>query len=544
MNPAVEELELAESYLAEWLSSMGLGVEYVRAEGNTLYYRGDNNGEIPVLDLVGGFGSVILGHNNPEIVTYAKSLLDGQTPVHAQISRHPYAYDVARKINTIIQRELGDSEPYFAIFANSGAEAIEAAIKHAELDRVMKLAELGKDIEANIEKAQAAVRESTAVVSEGAFDVVGVSERTPDGVGLDRLVAAIRSINSARMDTPPIFLALEGSFHGKLVGSVQLTHNVSFRTPFKLLAAQCRFVPVDRSEILAEVIHSEQMVLFDLTVDNGVVQVVPRDFPIFCAFVLEPIQGEGGIKVLGGEFAQQVQQACAAVDCPIIIDEIQSGMGRSGAFFASSLIGLRGDYYTLAKSLGGGIAKAAMMLVRRSRYRREFELMHSSTFAKDSFSTLIASRTLDLLEADNGKAYRLAEERGNRLLAMLRAIRDDFGAVVKEVRGKGLMIGLEFHDQSDSDSEIIREHARAGVLALVAAGYLLRAHSIRIFPTASAVNTLRFEPSVYLTDAEIDHADSGLRGLCAVLRDQDGKSLLGTSRGGCWALSTFSSHKE
>lgn len=528
MNPAVEEAELAEPYLAEFLSSVGLGVEYVRGEGNTLYYRGDNDDEIPVLDFAGGYGSVILGHNHPEIVAYAKSLLDGQIPVHAQFSRHPYANDFARKINTIIQRELGDFEPYSVIFANSGAEAIEAAIKHAELDRVMKLAALGEDIEANLEKARAAVRDGAAVVSDDAFDVVGTSERTPGGVGLDSLVASIRSINIARMDTPPIFLALEGAFHGKLVGSVQLTHNVSYRIPFKLLAAQCRFVPVDRPEALAKVIEVEQTTLLDLAVDNGVVQVVECGLPIFCAFVLEPIQGEGGINVLGGEFAQQIQEACAAIDCPIIIDEIQSGMGRSGAFLASSLIGLRGDYYTLAKSLGGGIAKAAVMLVRRSRYRREFELVHSSTFAKDSFSTLIASRMLDLLEADNGKAYRLAEERGSRLLAMLRAIRDDFGAVVKEVRGEGLMIGLEFHDQSDSTSEVIREHARAGVFGYAAAGYLLRAHAIRIFPTASAVNTLRFEPSVYLTDAEIDHADSGLRSLCTVLRDQDGKRLLGT----------------
>lgn len=527
MNPAVEKSELAEPYLAEWLSSVGLGVEYIRAQGNTLYYRGDNGEEIPVLDFAGGYGSVILGHNNPEIVAYAKSLLDGQTPVHAQFSRHPYANDVARKINTIIQRELGGSEPYSAIFANSGAEAIEAAIKHAELDRVMKLAELAEDIEVNIERARAAAREGAVVMSDGPFDAIGTSERMPGDVELDRLVAALRSTNQGRMDTPPIFLALEGSFHGKLVGSVQLTHNVAYRTPFRSLAAQCRFVPVDQPEALTRIIYSEQAILLDLAVDNGVVHVVERDLPLFCAFVLEPVQGEGGINVLGGEFVRHVQQMCVAIDCPIIIDEIQSGMGRSGAFLASSRIGLRGDYYTLAKSLGGGIAKAAVMLVRRSRYRREFELVHSSTFAKDSFSTLIAGRMLDLLEADNGRAYRLAEERGNKLLAMLRAIRDDFATVVKDVRGVGLMIGVEFHDQSDSTSEIIREHARAGVFGYVAAGYLLRAHAIRIFPTASAANTLRFEPSIYLTDAEIDHADSGLRALCTVLRDQDGTSLLG-----------------
>jgi acetylornithine/succinyldiaminopimelate/putrescine aminotransferase len=209
-----------------------------------------------------------------------------------------------------------------------------------------------------------------------------------------------------------------------------------------------------------------------------------------------------------------------------IVDEIQSGMGRSGAFFASSHIGLQGDYYTMAKSLGGGIAKAGLTLVRGSLYRRDFELVHSSTYAKDSFSTLIAAKTVDLLEADGGRAYRQAAERGDQLMTMLRGLRDEFGTVVKDVRGRGMMVGLEFHDQSASSSDIIREQAQAGLLGYLFSGYLLRAHSIRIFPTASATNTLRFEPSVYLTDAEIAHAESGLRALIALIKDQDGETLL------------------
>ncbi|MFI1628164.1 aminotransferase class III-fold pyridoxal phosphate-dependent enzyme [Streptomyces noursei] len=111
---------------------------------------------------------------------------------------------------------------------------------------------------------------------------------------------------------------------------------------------------------------------------------------------------------------------------------------------------MRGDYYTLSKSLGGGIAKASITLIRGSRYRTDFEPMHSSTFAKDGFSTLIAGKVIDLLEQNDGEAYRLAEERGNRLLSELRAIHADFPDIVKDVRGKGLMIGMEFHDQSDA----------------------------------------------------------------------------------------------
>lgn len=530
----VEKLELAEPHLAGWLSSLGLGVEYIRSQGNTLFYRDDQGAEIPVLDLVGGYGSAILGHNNPEIVAYAKSLLDQGTPIHAQFSRHPYANDLAWKINGILQREFGTDEHYSAVFANSGAEAVEVAVKHAELDRVMKVAALGEEIEANLEKARAAVRSGARVSTEGAAQLLGPEANLPDaadtdtdaGTAIDRLIDAVRAANGERMTARPVFLAPEGSFHGKLVGSVQLTHNAGYRTPFTALAAQCRFVPLDQPEALEKTVAEERRTVLDLTVEEDVVRLTERDLPVICAFILEPIQGEAGIRVLDQTAVRRIQRVCATIDCPIIVDEVQSGMGRSGAFFASSHLGLQGDYYTLAKSLGGGIAKAALTLIRGSRYRTDFELVHSSTFAKDSFSTLIAGRTVDLLEADDGRAYRLAAERGDQLLAMLGRLKEEFGDVVKDVRGKGLMVGLEFHDQSDSTSEIIREQAQAGLLGYLFAGYLLRVHAIRIFPTASATNTLRLEPSVYLTDDEIARADQGLRDLIAVLRKQDGETLL------------------
>lgn len=93
------------------------------------------------------------------------------------------------------------------------------------------------------------------------------------------------------------------------------------------------------------------------------------------------------------------------------------------------------------------------------------------------------------------------------------------------------MIGLEFHDQSGSGSEIIAGQARDGLLGYLLAGYLLREHSVRIFPTASATDTLRFEPSVYITEAEIARLDTALRGLIRLLRVQDGDALLGPAAG-------------
>ncbi|MFB7541392.1 aspartate aminotransferase family protein [Streptomyces zaomyceticus] len=525
MNTVSADPQLAEPYLLGWLSSLGLDVDYVRAEGNTLYYLGASGEEIPVLDFAGGYGSLILGHNHPRITAYAQQLLASQTPVHAQFSRHPYANDVALALNRILQRELGTEENYSAIFANTGAEAVEAAVKHAELDRGLRLAELRTRLEENLAAARAAVAAGAGVAPE-AHRLAG-TDTQGQAAGFEALAAAVTSRNAEQTARPPVLLTLEGGFHGKLVGSVQLTHNEGYRTPFAALATPARFLPANSPQALKNVLESERATVLDWVVDDGTVSLVERNSPVFCAFVLEPIQGEGGIRVLSEEFAQEIQRACAEADCPVIVDEVQSGMGRSGDFLASSALGLVGDYYALAKSLGGGIAKTSVMLTRQSRYRSEFELVHSSTFAKDAFSCFISHKVLEILEADDGAAYRTVRERGAKLLGMLEAVRADFPDVVKDVRGRGLMLGLEFHDQSGSGSAAIRDSAP--LLGYTVAGYLMREHRIRTFPTASAVNTLRFEPSLYLTDAEIDRLEQALRDTARLLRTHDGAGLTGTA---------------
>lgn len=522
---APEVPELAEPYLREVLAGAGLAVEYVRAEGNTLYLLDDEGREVPVTDFAGGYGSVLLGHNHPAVVARAQELLAQGTPVHAQFSRHPYANRLAAELNRIIHRELGTDEPYFAIFGNSGAEAVEAAVKHAELDRGMRIAALAEEIAAQRESAVAAVASGTATVDPAALTRLGLTATGNATAAAHLLAAETERRNAVTTARPPLFLALEGGFHGKLAASVQLTHNEGYRAPFRSLAAQARFVPHDRPDVLKEVYAEERGVLLALTVADGRVTVTEREFPVFCAFVVEPIQGEGGIRVLSEEFAREIQEFSAAIGCPVVVDEIQSGMGRTGTLLASSALGLRGDYYTLAKTLGGGIAKTSVMLVRQAYYRKEFEIVHSSTFAKDSFSCHIALKVLELLEADDQLAYRRAAERGEALRAMLESVRRDHPDVVEDVRGRGLMLGIEFRDQSASTSPTVRAVAQGGLFGYVLAGHLLRAHRVRTFPTASALNTLRFEPSVGLSDAEIAQLETGLREVCALLRDGRGDAL-------------------
>lgn len=528
-NSAAEGPELAEPYLREVLDMAGLAVEYVRAEGNTLYQRGADGGEIAIADFAGGYGSVLLGHNHPDIVRCARELLEAGTPVHAQFSRHPYANRLASELNRIVHRELGTDEPYYAIFANTGAEAVEAAVKHAEMDRGMRIVALGEELQRSADSARDAVA-GGSVVADRVLRRFGVSAAAGPAAAFAELERHLTEHNTAQLERPPLFLALEGGFHGKLGTSVQLTHNEAYRTPFRSLAAQARFVPWERPEALKEIHERDRGVCFELVVADGQVDVVERESPVFCAFLLEPIQGEGGIHVLTAEFAEAIQRFCEEIDCPVIVDEIQAGMGRTGTLLASSQVGLRGDYYTLAKTLGGGIAKTSVMLVRETRYRREFEIVHSSTFAKDSFSCTVALKVLELLEADGG-AYRRVEERGAALRAMLESVRADFPEQVQEVRGKGLMLGLEFRDQSDAESEAVRGLAGSGLFGYFLAGRLLREHRVRTFPTASAVNTLRFEPSIELADEEIARLETGLRDICALLRDGDGSRLAGAATG-------------
>ncbi|MET9293116.1 aminotransferase class III-fold pyridoxal phosphate-dependent enzyme [Streptomyces sp. NPDC003077] len=513
--------DLVDTELHQAVSQVGLDVEYVRSRGNTMWARGRDGGEIPVTDFIGGYGSLILGHNHPEVVARAKELLDRDTPVHAQVSLRPEAAAVAAVLNRIVQREFGTDEPHRAVFANSGAEAVEVAVKHAEMDRRIRLDALTSAIEEHLADARAAIARGAAVLAPAVLTALGLPATASPETALDALEARAHTLQAAG----PRLFTLAGGFHGKLVGSVQLTHNPQFRTPFTALGVAPRFLPVNQPEALRPAFEAERTTVLDVTVADGVVDVVERDVPVFCALLVEPVQGEGGIVPVTPEFAKEIQAVCAEFDCPIVVDEVQTGAGRSGAFFAGSLLPLRGDYYTLAKSLGGGLAKTAVTLIREGRYRPQFELVHSSTFAKDAFSSGIARRVLDLLEADGGAAYRTAAERGARLAEALEAVRAAYGDIVSDVRGLGLLVGVEFADRSAVGSPMVRQTQPAGLFGFLVSGYLLHEHRIRVMPTGSAPNTLRLEPSIALTDDEIDRLAAGLREVCEVLRADDDERL-------------------
>lgn len=512
--------------LAKTLRAIGLDVRYERAAGNYIYYRDEDGSEREVLDYLGGYGATLLGHNPPEIVAAAREMLDAGTAVHAQFSLRGLTGDLAAELNRIVRRESGSDGDFITTFANTGAEAIEVGIKHAEMARVLRLEELLDEITVNIDRVREAIRRGEVDIPEKLYESTEMRDWVFDVRSFEELIVPLVNYNSKELAKRPIFVALEKSFHGKLGSSVQLTYNKNFRRAFQFLGMKTRFVAMNDIETLDRISEEEKSELFDLDIVDGKVVLVQRQLPLFAAFLIEPIQGEGGINCVETEFGRAVRRFCNRHGCPLIIDEIQSGMGRSGRFLASSQIGLRGDYYAFSKALGGGIAKLSALMVRKELYEKDFSLIHSSTFAEDDFSSGIALKTLEMLERDDGALYKRAEARGEELRTGLEALCAKYPDILQGVLGRGLFIGLIFRDLEESSSQIIRTNVYAETLGYFVSGYMLRTEGIRLAPTGSAPNVVRLEPSVYIGHAEIQRLMEALGRLCEILRHGDTMHLV------------------
>lgn len=416
--------------LNQLLRTLRLDIAYERGQGDLLYYRDPQGAEVEVLDLVGGYGSLLLGHAHPALRAEAQRLLASERPVHVQASRREYAALLARELSMRAQ------DDYCVTFGNSGAEAVEAAMKHAMLE---------------------------------------TGART--------------------------FIALDGAFHGKTLGALQLTANAAYRDGFELPGLKIIRVPPNDLDRLTAA--------FNQATD-------------LAGFVFEPVLGEGGIRPIQAEFAQAAAKLCAQRNLPLIADECQTGLGRTGTFLASHRLGVSPDYIILSKALGGGIAKISALLVRRERYRNEFDLKHSSTYADDDFSCAIALKTLELIDAPLLAACR---DKGERLLAGLRRLAGKFPSVIADVRGQGLMIAVEFCHLSRSTSFLLRFLDVQEDLAKVIAAYLLNVHRIRIAPTLSDPLSLRLEPSALISEKHIENFLTAMEETCSRLVSGDAMNL-------------------
>ena len=417
-------------HLTSILRSLDLDVVYHRGDGDFLYYFDAQGREVEVLDTVGGYGSLLLGHSHPAILAEAKKVLCQQRPHHAQGSVRSFAIHLARELS---RRAKGN---YTAIFANSGSEAVEAAMKHAMLETGYKT-----------------------------------------------------------------FLTLEGAFHGKTLGALQLTLHPNHRDP--LAPFGVNVIPVRPNDLkhLIKTFETNQAI---------------------AGFFFEPIQGEAGIRLIDPQFAVLAAKLCAERRIPLIADECQTGMGRTGSFLGCEALGIEADYIILSKSLGGGLAKISALLIRQQRYLDQFDLQFTSTYADDDYSCAIALKTLALIDDETLSQCR---EKGERLLAGLHGLSSKYGDVIKEVRGLGLMVGIEFCRFDRSPSFLLRFLSSQQKLLHLLAGYLHNVHKIRVATTLSDPFTLRLQPSVLIDPSQIDRLLIALDHVCQGLDRHDAVGL-------------------
>lgn len=499
--------------VGERLAAIGTDKNYVRARGQTLTYV-EGGCEIDVLDMVGGYGSTIVGHNHPELVALAKSMLDDGEPVHAQYSNNVAAGQLCKALSDRLFDANG--QEYVVTLASSGTEAIEAAIKHAKMEYRARASQIARE-DANIAALiiDEHARQDDVTIEEGLLARMSAKWGV-EIESLDALYEYCSQLNLRTVAAEPVFLGLTHAFHGMTSGALSLTASADFREPIGWMGVRARLVSQSPEDLEAAV-EAERTTLFALTMDaERRVTIRERPWHRVCGLFVEPIQGEGGIRPVQPEFLEAARAKADEAGFPIVVDEIQCGMGRTGKFTAAETLGLRGDYYAFSKSLGGGLSKVSALAVREPRYQPDFGYVHGSTYAEDAPGCRVALETLKIIERD--ELLRACAVKGELLASKLRALKARHPTVIDDVRGAGLMLGVQIASQKDSPSLVMRVISGSDpeMFNQLIAGYLLNVWHIRIAPTKTR-NTIRFLPSAYITEAEMDRVVEAFDAVCTII---------------------------
>ena len=261
-------------------------------------------------------------------------------------------------------------------------------------------------------------------------------------------------------------IALEGAFHGRTMGALALTAKEAYRAPFEPMPGGVEHIPFGDIEALR----------------NAVDETVAAVF-------LEPIQGEAGVRPLPAGYLQAAREATSAAGALLILDEVQTGIGRTGKWLASEDAGIVPDAVTLAKGLGGGFPIGALLTFGQETSSLLSAGQHGTTFGGNPVATAAALATLHAIE--NQQVLDNVRKVGDHLRSALAGV-----AGVTEVRGEGLLIGF------DLDADV----APAAVNAGLEAGFIINSPGPR---------TIRLAPPLILTE---EQADRFLAALPAILQ--------------------------
>lgn len=342
------------------------GITLTKGEGVYLYDENENE----YLDCMSNYGVNILGHSHSAITKGLKSQLETLSVLHSS-----FANDVRVKAAQQLIKRVG-REIASVYFSNSGAEAMEAALKFAAIATGKKH-----------------------------------------------------------------FISCKNSFHGKTLGALSATGEEKYRDPFKPLL--WNFTHINYNDVKA------------------LEKNITRDT---AAFIVEPIQGEGGIYIPRESYLKEVRKMCEEKRILLIIDEIQTGCGRTGHFLASHISDINYDIVCLGKGLAGGIPVGATLVSEKiaSKITRG---INTSTFGGNPLACAGLLETLKLLDE---KMLEHVTEMGNYFLRELKKIKSN---LIQDVRGNGLMIGIEVKNKRN---DILKALQQKYILAIPAGENVVR----------------------------------------------------------------------
>ncbi|KPU43824.1 putrescine aminotransferase [Oxobacter pfennigii] len=297
-------------------------------------------------------------------------------------------------------------------------------------------------------------------------------------------------------------LAACNSFHGKTLGALSATGKDSYQSGFGAPAEGFHFVEYG-----------------DL---NSLEKALKNNPKYYSAFIIEPIQGEGGIVEPPECYLKWAKELCGKYGVFLIVDEIQTGLGRTGAMFASEIYDVFPDVLLLSKALGGGIIPIGACISTEEVYNEKFAMKHSSTFAANSLACRVGIKVIELLEADNKNIIKNARACGSLLKEGLINLQNKYPEIIKSVRGRGLMLGMEFNTDKDIfPGSLLGIMAEQELLTPVISSYLLNNERIRVAPTLNGNMVIRIEPPLNITQRQCVSALNGIERMLKVLQSKN-----------------------
>jgi acetylornithine/succinyldiaminopimelate/putrescine aminotransferase/predicted amino acid dehydrogenase len=495
------------------LKALNLDIEYHKGVGNSLFFNDENGKEREVKDFLGGFGSLFFGHNHPELLAVANSHLNSLRPFAVQGSLRTEAGKLAEELRVVLAETIG--RDYMFSFCNTGTETVEAGLKHARLVYSQRMNELSDQLEEGLSAWISKFEEESGDLLQELSSTFNVELSS-----VRQAINFLHDHNVNILKRKPARLALNKGFHGKTSGSLQLTHFEGFKDGVLDPTKRVSYVEPEDKDELTRAFKNNVAQVYTIKIKDGAPTLFSIDVCTVVCFIVEPLQGEGGIHVLSREYIQHARELTRLYNVPLMFDEIQCGMGRTGTFLFAEQLGVMPDYIFLSKSFGGGLCKIGVACIAEDFYGDKFDAIHSSTFAEDDYSCSVARKALSLLTRDDELISR-AKERGNHLLGGLREIQERYPDVLKEIRGIGLMIGIELNAQTNSGSGCLKMLDKQDLLGYIASGYLLHEHFIRVLPCLSNNNTIRIEPSAYITVDECNGFIAAIEQMCKVIYRQN-----------------------